>query len=256
MQSQQWLVGTVSFLVVAGAALAQRPLMGDATRRVFITDSKSWEVSGGFGGTTGRFGGATRGGARPQTAEIIKTFGQRCPGVTVTMKQDRADFVVLLDHEGGKGWGERDNKVAVFNKAGDSIFSKSTRSLGSAVQDACVAIMRAPLSPADTDPAARGFAPDRPAPPGTAKSEQVTSTQRPNSGPDLNSTTLVFKSTPDGAEITVDGKFFGSTPSTVRLVPGDHTIQLEKAGFKPWQRTVTVNPGAIVTIDAALTKQE
>ena len=66
--------------------------------------------------------------------------------------------------------------------------------------------------------------------------------------------TVVIKSTPDGADITVDGKYMGSTPSTVRLVAGDHTILIEKAGLKSWQRTMTVSPGGIVTVDAALEK--
>src|SRR5207249_1378553 len=59
---------------------------------------------------------------------------------------------------------------------------------------------------------------------------------------------------PKGTEITVDGKFLGSTPSTVRLMPGDHTISVEKPGFKPWQRAVTVNSGNSITIDATLDK--
>ncbi len=67
-------------------------------------------------------------------------------------------------------------------------------------------------------------------------------------------TTVVVKSTPDGADVTVDGKFMGSTPSTVRLAPGDHVIAIEKSGFKTWQRTMSVNPGGIVTIDATLAK--
>jgi hypothetical protein len=66
--------------------------------------------------------------------------------------------------------------------------------------------------------------------------------------------TVVLKSTPDGAEITVDGKFLGSTPSTARLTPGDHTILIEKSGFKSWQRTMSVNPGGILTLDATLEK--
>ena len=110
--------------------------------RVFVTDSKSWEVAGGFGGTSDGFGGAVKGGARPQTAEIIKTFGERCPGVTVNMKQEKADYIVLLDHEGGKGYALKDNKFAVFKKDGDSIASGSTRSLGNAVKDDCAAIMK------------------------------------------------------------------------------------------------------------------
>jgi hypothetical protein len=108
--------------------------------RVFITDSKSWEMSGGVGGTQDAFGGASKGGARPQTAEIIKTFGERCPQVIVNNKQEKADYVILLDHEGGKDLISRDNKIVVFNKDGDSIMSHSTRSLGNAVKDACSVI--------------------------------------------------------------------------------------------------------------------
>src|SRR5438128_10489234 len=108
--------------------------------RVFSTDSKSWEMSGGVGGTQDGFGGASKGGARPQTAEIIKTFGERCPTVIVNNKQGKADYVVLLDHEGGKELISRDNKVVVFNKDGDSIVSRSTRILGNAVKDACADI--------------------------------------------------------------------------------------------------------------------
>ncbi len=47
--------------------------------RIFITDSQSWEVAGASGGTGGTYAGSMSGGARPQTAEIVKTFGERCP---------------------------------------------------------------------------------------------------------------------------------------------------------------------------------
>lgn len=64
--------------------------------------------------------------------------------------------------------------------------------------------------------------------------------------------TALLKSTPDGAEITVDGKYVGSTPSTVRLAPGEHVIIIEKSGFKPWQRAISVSPGGTITINASL----
>ncbi|OLC92130.1 MAG: hypothetical protein AUH86_19610 [Acidobacteria bacterium 13_1_40CM_4_58_4] len=48
----------------------------------------------------------------------------------------------ILDHEGGKGALRRRNKVAVFNRDGDAIFSDSTRELGNSVKDACAAIMK------------------------------------------------------------------------------------------------------------------
>jgi len=69
-----------------------------------------------------------------------------------------------------------------------------------------------------------------------------------------NLATVVIKSNPDGADVTVDGKYMGSTPSTVRLAPGDHVIALEKSGFKTWQRTMAVSPGGIGSIDATLEK--
>jgi hypothetical protein len=134
-------VALLSLFACFGTVLAEENSQSpDSKMRVFITDSKSWEISGGFAGSENGFGGGSRGGARPQTVEIMKTFQERCPAVTITIKQERADFVVLLDHEGGKGSLRRDNKVAVFNKAGDMIFSKSTRSLGNSVKDACQAI--------------------------------------------------------------------------------------------------------------------
>lgn len=68
--------------------------------------------------------------------------------------------------------------------------------------------------------------------------------------------TVDIKSTPEGAEITVDDKFMGSTPSSVRLAVGDRKIKLGKSGFKTWERTMTVSAGATATVDAALEKQE
>lgn len=64
------------------------------------------------------------------------------------------------------------------------------------------------------------------------------------------------KSTPDGADITVDDKYMGSTPSTLKLTAGDHKIKLEKAGFKTWERTLTVNAGATATVNPTLEKQQ
>jgi hypothetical protein len=68
--------------------------------------------------------------------------------------------------------------------------------------------------------------------------------------------TVVLKSAPEGAEIIVDGRFFGNTPSTVQLAPGDHLFSFEKAGYQPWQKGVTVTPGGIVTINGLLERKE
>ena len=63
------------------------------------------------------------------------------------------------------------------------------------------------------------------------------------------------KSTPDGADITIDDKYMGSTPSTLKLAPGDHKIKLEKSGFKAWERTLAVGAGAAANVNATLDKE-
>src|SRR6202051_4243788 len=138
------LAGLCSFLWSCPTSFAQQKALADSEKaRVFITDSQSWSIAGASGGAGGAYGGSMAGGARPQTAEIIKTFGERCPQVKVNNKQERADYIVVLDHEGGKGLLRHKNKVAVFNRvSGDSIVSKSTLSLGGSVQEACEAITR------------------------------------------------------------------------------------------------------------------
>ncbi len=73
-------------------------------------------------------------------------------------------------------------------------------------------------------------------------SEQQES-QASNEVTDLASLCIVqIRSTPDGAEIVVDEKYMGGTPSLLRLAPGDHKVQLNKSGFKTWERTVTLTP--------------
>jgi hypothetical protein len=121
-------------MLLAGIAQAQEKT------RVYINESQSWEMTGGIGGSRDGFGGSISGGARPQTAEIIKTFNERCPTFTITNKEEKANYTIMLHHEGGKDLVRRDNKFAVYNKDGDVIASGSTRSLGNAVKNACLAI--------------------------------------------------------------------------------------------------------------------
>jgi hypothetical protein len=65
---------------------------------------------------------------------------------------------------------------------------------------------------------------------------------------------LEVSSTPDGADIEIDGNFVGSTPSTVGVAAGPHQLSVKKAGFKPWERKIAVSSGHI-KIDAALESQ-
>jgi hypothetical protein len=55
-----------------------------------------------------------------------------------------------------------------------------------------------------------------------------------------------ISSTPAGSDIELDGKFIGSTPSTVKLPLGDHTVKLSRNGYATWERTITTVPGSVV----------
>jgi hypothetical protein len=232
----------------AVSSLAQdRPAttMSADAARVFITDSESWSIAGQSGGTGGSYGGTMAGGARPQTAEIIKTFGERCPEVKVNNKQERADYIVVLDHEGGKGLLRHKNKVAVFNRvSGDSIVSKSTLSLGGSVQEACEAITRDWSEHGASIRAVAATSQEKLAPPATPAAA-TTSTAK-----------LQIDSTPPGADIEIDGSFVGSTPSNVQVAEGDHTVVVKKSGFKDWERKLKSSAGSSVHISSELEKAD
>ncbi len=224
---------TFAFIFAANLSAQEKP-------RVFVTDSQSWEISGGGGGSNSGFGGGVKGGARPQTAEIVKTFTERCPDVVINNKKEKADYVAVLDHEGGKGWARKDNKVAVFNGDGDSIVSKSTRSLGNSVQEACNAIK--------ADWPKRAVAPKPEAKSNSAESAEVKM-------PEFAGAKVQISSDPVGADIEVDGSFVGSTPSAVDLSSGEHAIVIKKSGYKNWERKIKTTAGAI-NVSAALEKQQ
>jgi hypothetical protein len=109
---------------------------------VYIEESQSWTLNGWspLTGLLGAFGG----GSRPQTIEIIRTFTKRCPQLTPTRAREGADFVVVLEREGGKSIFRKDNKYAVFTGSGDLVEVGSTRMVSSAVSQACEAIMAKP----------------------------------------------------------------------------------------------------------------
>ena len=213
----------------------------DASKpRVYVTDSDSWQMKGAVGGSTDGFAGVSEGGARPQTAEVIKTFGQRCPQVVINQRPDLSQYVVRLEHEGGKGYLRKDNKVAVFvRQTGDSIFSKSTMSLGGSVQDACAAITGHWAEHAEQLKIA-------PAPTASAQVATV--------GATVDKPKVSVLSTPTGADIEINGNFVGNTPSTIEVDPGRNEVKISKKGFATWSRTLAVKGGTI-TVNAELEPQ-
>jgi len=64
-----------------------------------------------------------------------------------------------------------------------------------------------------------------------------------------------FDSTPDGADILIDGNLVGNCHSTLHLTPGHHTIELRLAGYRTWSRTMVVDPESHQSVRATLVPQ-
>lgn len=130
------LAACALLLAIAGiAGAAEQP-------RVYITESEAVQLSAG----DSRGNLSLAGGTSPQSVEVMKTFSQRCPDVVITANRDKAEYVVRLDHEALSPTTPfvHGNKVAVFDKNDDPIYSDSTHTLASAVKGACKAIHSRP----------------------------------------------------------------------------------------------------------------
>jgi hypothetical protein len=56
---------------------------------------------------------------------------------------------------------------------------------------------------------------------------------------------LFIESSPNGADVEVDGAFIGNTPSTVAVAPGPHDISIKKKGFTAWTRKLNASSGSV-----------
>lgn len=142
----------ILFVLVFASIVAPKVIVtaqADNRPRVYIEQSDSWEIEEESSITTAggkKRGGifstsSSKGGAKPRTAEIMKRFNEQCKECIVTINKEKADFIVLLEHEGGKSLFDKDNKLAVFNKDGDLIASGSFSRTQKAVEIACQSIM-------------------------------------------------------------------------------------------------------------------
>lgn len=61
-------------------------------------------------------------------------------------------------------------------------------------------------------------------------------------------------SDPGGAEIEIDGAYYGNTPGLIKLTAGLHTITIRYAGHNAWKRTLNIGPGSNLTVKADLMK--
>lgn len=113
----------------------------------------------------------------------------------------------------------------------------------------------ASLRSAKKPSAARPTAETQPNPTPTEDAAQDSSSaaSAANSPQDVKCT---FSSTPSGADITLDGKYVGSTPSVIDVGTGKHVVAVTMPGFDPWKRDLTVSPGSELTVNAVLQKTQ
>jgi hypothetical protein len=101
--------------------------------------------------------------------------------------------------------------------------------------------------PAQPAPAPSASAPPAPAP--SVGSAQAAPSEK------MEKVRCNFSSTPPGAEITLDGKYVGSTPSEIELATGTHVVVFSMPGFGQWKRELTVLSGSELNVSAILQKE-
>ncbi|MGA8765660.1 MAG: PEGA domain-containing protein [Candidatus Acidiferrales bacterium] len=63
---------------------------------------------------------------------------------------------------------------------------------------------------------------------------------------------VTVASDPPGADIYVDGKFVGQTPSTIRLASGPHRVEVKSEGKHGWERDLEVLKDSQLTLHPVL----
>lgn len=66
--------------------------------------------------------------------------------------------------------------------------------------------------------------------------------------------TVSVTSSPDGADVYVDGQFFGNSPATLKLKAGKHTVLVKLSGYKDWTRDLSTDAGSEAHLSATLEK--
>ncbi len=63
---------------------------------------------------------------------------------------------------------------------------------------------------------------------------------------------LVTTSSPDGAQVFINGNLTTATSDTIDLLPGEYTIKISKDGYLPWEKKVTIKKEVVTKADALL----
>jgi len=93
-----------------------------------------------------------------------------------------------------------------------------------------------------------------PQPPGPGRRERAERAERSDRG-DFG--TLAVRVQPDDARILVDGKAWdlpSDGPLRIELQSGSHDVDVQRDGFAPYRRTITVRPGTTTTLNVSLSR--
>lgn len=73
--------------------------------------------------------------------EAIKLFHKKCPAVDLTIRQDKADYIVGVSDDGSGDY-RKGRRAVVSTSEGTVVMANSARNLSSVVKEACVAIAK------------------------------------------------------------------------------------------------------------------
>lgn len=69
----------------------------------------------------------------------------------------------------------------------------------------------------------------------------------------LNATGMISAiSRPKGASVFIDEKLVTATDDTINLTPGVYSLKINKDGFLPWQKSITIKPETVYQADIQL----
>ncbi len=116
---------------------------GQDKPRVFVQGKGSENVaskgSGGGGSHWAAWGSKSTIDSHDESMEVTKDLQKDCSGVTVTINENNADYIVMLNRESKQNRGllRSNSQIQVANKAGDILGAKATHTVGNAAKDAC-----------------------------------------------------------------------------------------------------------------------
>ena len=116
---------------------------GQDKPRVFVQGKGSENVaskgSAGGGSHWAAWGSKSTIDSHDESMEVTKDLQNNCSGVTVTINENNADYIVMLNRESKQNRGllRSNSQIQVANKAGDILGAKATHTVGNAAKDAC-----------------------------------------------------------------------------------------------------------------------